>query len=145
MRNVLLATLAALSALVANSGCVPFGCGGFEGGGNRAFERSSEMILLCENGGFVATLETTMVEGRYTDSVGFVTATKGEDNTLAFELADNYDGTSHAAQLGDGLWTTVPLDTVAADHANVLCNDLALRGWWTSPASREPGRGPKSE
>ncbi len=103
------------------------------------------MILLCENGGFVATLDTTMVEGRYTDSSGMVTATKGEDGSIAFELADNYDGTSRALQLGEGVWTSVTLDTVAADHSNVLCDDLALRGWW-SPAqsSHIPGRAAKT-
>lgn len=137
MRNVLLASLVAFSAFVANTGCVPFGCGGFEGGGNRAYERNSEMILLCENGGFVATLDTTMIEGRYSNNdTGAVTATKGDDGSLAFEIADNHDGTSRAPQLGDGLWTNIEMDTVTADHSNVLCNDLALRDWWTRPVSQ---------
>jgi len=138
MRNVLLASLVALSAVVANSGCIPFGCGAFEGGGNRAFERNSEMILLCENGGFVATLDTAMLEGRYVDGTGTVTGTKGEDGRLAFELVDNYNGTSTAAQLGDGAWTSVTLDTVAADHSNVLCNDLQTRTWWGGGETRTP-------
>ncbi len=135
MRTILLASLAALSALVANSGCVPFGCGGFDGGGNRALERGSEMLLLCENGGFVASLEASMLEGRYSNTDGTMTiGTKGDDGALAFELRDNHDGTSIAPQLGDGLWTYVPLDTVAADHANVLCEDLEVRAWWTASA-----------
>jgi len=133
MRNVLLASLAALSALIA-TGCL--GCGAWEGGGNRAYERNSEMLLLCENGGFVATLDTTMLEGRYTDSAGIVIGTKGDDGQLAFELASNADGTASAPQLGDGAWTSVALDQVAADHSNVLCNDLATRTWWTTQTAQ---------
>lgn len=137
MRTGLLAALAALSAVVANSGCVPFGCGDFDGAGNRAYERNSEMLLLCENGGFVASLETSMLEGRYIDGER-ITGTKGEDGKLAFELADNADGTFTAPQLGDGAWTYVPLDTVAADHANILCEDLTARAWWTNPVVASP-------
>ena len=137
MRTIFLASLAALGALVANSGCVPFGCGGFDGGGNRAFERGSEMLLLCDNGGFVASLETSMLEGRYAavsgaDGRTINVGTKGDDGSLAFELSGNDDGTSTAPQLGDAAWTYVPLDQVAADHANVLCEDLEVRGWWAS-------------
>lgn len=137
MRNVLLASLALASAFVANTGCVPFGCGSFEGGSNRAFERGSEMILLCENGGFVASLETEMVEGRYDAASTNVVATRGENGHLAFELVEHGDGTATASKLGDGAWTAVVLDTVAADHSNVLCNDLEVRAWWTNPVSAE--------
>lgn len=137
MRNVLLASLALVSAIVANTGCVPFGCGSFEGGSNRAFERGSEMILLCENGGFVASLETEMVEGRYDAAATSVLATRGEDGRLAFELVENGDGTASASTLGDGAWTAVVLDTVAADHSNVLCNDLEVRAWWTTPVTSD--------
>jgi hypothetical protein len=136
MRNVLLASLALASAVVANTGCIPLGCGAFEGGGNRAYERGSEMILLCENGGFVASLETKMVEGRFANEETSVIATRGEDGWLAFELADNFDGTASAPLLGDGAWTAVDLDTTAADHSNVLCNDLTVREWWTTPVSK---------
>lgn len=136
MRNLLLASLAAASALLAN-GCVPFGCGDFDGGGNRAYERGSEMLLLCDNGGFVASLETSMLEGRHvlgTDAQGLTitVGTKGDDGAVAFELADNYDGTSSAPQLGEGAWTYVALDQTALDHANILCEDLELRDWWTA-------------
>jgi hypothetical protein len=136
MRNVLLASLAALSAVVANAGCLlPLGCGGFEGGGNRAFERNSEMLLLCENGGFVASLETSMLEGRYVDNTGMVVGTKGEDGSIAFELSDNSDGTSTAPQLGSTAWTSVELDYVAADHSNVLCKELEARAWWSGEST----------
>jgi hypothetical protein len=130
MRLFLLASL--LASTLATPGCALPGCGAFEGGGNRAYERSSEMLLLCENGGFVATLDASMLEGRYTTAsdTGVVTGTRGEDSALAFELTDLGDGTAMAPELGDAAWTAVTLDKVAADHSNVLCNDLTTRGWW---------------
>jgi len=134
MRNVLLAAVALSSSLLV-TGCPLGGCGAFEGGGNRVYERSSEMLLLCETGGFVATLDTTLLEGRYASTeTGTIVGTLGEDGTHAFELTDNLDGTASAPELGADAWTAVTLDTVAADHANVLCNDLALRAWWGTPA-----------
>jgi hypothetical protein len=138
MRNAVTAALALAAALVAHTGCVPFGCGGFEGGGNLAYERGTEMLLLCENGGFVATLDTQMLEGRFQSQSGVVTGTKGDDGQLAFELVESLETSEWTStQLGDGAWTMVNLDTVAADHANVLCNDLATRPWWTAPTTAQ--------
>jgi hypothetical protein len=131
-RNLLLASLVAISAVVANSGCVPFGCGSFEGGGNRVYERDADMMILCENGGFVVALETEMLEGRFSElAPGSGIATRGEDGELAFQLTDHGDGTASAPELGDRAWTAVPLGAVGLDHSNVLCNDLAYRTWWT--------------
>ena len=140
MRNVLLASLVALSAVVANSGCVPFGCGGFEGAGNRAYEQDSKMVLLCTNGGFVATLDDSMIEGRYTGDTTDITATRGADGQFAFQILDNSDGTALIEDLSEGMWTSVALDTVAADHANVLCNDLTARSWWNGGSRIDTSR-----
>jgi hypothetical protein len=130
MRNLILAGFAVTASLLA-TGCPIAGCGGYEGGGNRAYERSSEMLLLCENGGFVATLDTELLEGRYVRAEsGAIIGTRGDDASLAFELTDNGDGTATAPALGTEAWAEVDLDQVAADHANVLCNDLATRAWW---------------
>jgi hypothetical protein len=130
-RTLLLASLLAMSAVVANSGCVPFGCGSFEGGGNRVYERDADMMILCENGGFVVALETEMVEGRFSElAPGSGIATRGEDGERAFELTDNGDGTASAPELGDRVWTAVALGTVGLHHSNALCNDLAYRAWW---------------
>jgi len=65
MRNVLLASLVAFAALLPASGCVPFGCGGFEGSNDSVYARndSAEMLIVCGNGGFVANLQTTSIEG----------------------------------------------------------------------------------
>jgi hypothetical protein len=132
MRHVLLASLVALSAVVTSAGCTAFGCGDFDGGANRAYERGSNMLLLCDNAGFVVSLDTTMLEGRYSTEARKTVGTKGDDGSIAFELVENDDGTASAAELGDGAWTYVPLDKVAADHANVLCEDLEVRDWWTA-------------
>ena len=81
MHNALLGFI-----LASVGGCI---CGGFEGGGNRVYERNgAEMLILCENGGFVATLASNMLEGRYADSVG----TLGETGELAFDFVRNANG-----------------------------------------------------
>lgn len=133
MRNLLVASLVAASALV-NTGCAGlFACGGFEGAGDVVYERNSEMLILCNNGGYVATLETQMLEGRVQyDASGKRFATTGEDGALAFDFVDNADGTASTPQLGESMWTEVSLDTVALDHAHVMCSDLEARPWWTA-------------
>jgi len=119
MRNVLFLLIATSMA-----GCL---CGGYDGGGDRVYQRNgAEMLILCENGGFVASLETNMLEGRSDGA----TATLGETGELAFDLQYNADGTMTTPQLGTAAWTAMDLDQVALDHANVMCNDLTTRSWW---------------
>jgi hypothetical protein len=131
MRNVLAASLLVVSALV-NTGCPGF-CGGLDGAGDVVYERNtSEMLIVCNNGGYVATLQTRQLEGRIQyDVEGHRFATTGEDGALAFDFVDNYDGTASTPQLGEAMWTEVSLDAVALDHAHVLCTDLEARAWWT--------------
>jgi hypothetical protein len=132
MRNAVIA--ASLAALLAGSGCLQ--CG-FEGGGNRAFERNNEMLLLCDNGGYVAVLETEMLEGRYSEPTpGMALGNRGADGALAFELSIPGDGTATAPQLGGTAWNYKALDQYDLDHANVLCSDLELRDWWNTPAQQ---------
>lgn len=126
MRNALIAA-SLLAGLVAGSGCI--GCS-LGGGGNQVYERESEMLILCDNGGFVAVLGDTMVEGLYSQESGIAIATKGEDGQVAFELTDNGDGTSSAPQLGATAWTAMPFDELELDKSNVLCDDLQFRSWW---------------
>lgn len=132
MRNTLLAAVAAL-ALLPNAGCL---CGGFEGGGNQAYERNSEMMLICENGGFVASLTETMIEGRFERTGAGGIGRRGEDGQIAFELVVNSDGKATTTQLGETAWTAADLDMVALDHANVLCTDLEHRAWWNGSDGR---------
>jgi hypothetical protein len=132
MRNVLLASLAAFAALLPASGCVPFGCGGFEGSNDRVYARndSAEMLIMCGNGGFVANLQTTSIEGRIEyNTDGTAIGVKGEDSSLAFDWIQNGDS-ADTPQLGSGTWTFQNLDKVALDHADVLCQDLVTRTWW---------------
>lgn len=129
----LVVLLLASSALVSAAGCVALECGGYEGQQNRVFERQSEMIVLCDNGGFVAALSASLVEGRFRQEGASTVATSGADGRLAFELARDADGSFAAPQLGVGAWSEVALDAVALDHSNKLCEDLPYRPWWAQP------------
>jgi hypothetical protein len=135
MRTLLaLALVAPLAVLL--PGC-PLGCGAYDGAGDQVYSRGNDMLILCENGGFVATLETRTLEGRFmtnpvgSDARGF--GVNGEDGQLAFDLFDNPDGTARTPQLGDSPWSQVNLDEVGLDHADSLCQDLVNRPWWTAP------------
>ncbi len=134
MRNAALASVL-LFVAVTQTGCPgPFGCGGFEGASNRVYQRNqSEMLILCSNGGFVATLTDHMVEGFYLDNAdGTGIATNGDDGQIAFDARFNADTTLATPQLGDVAWTQMNLDAVALDHSDSLCQDLEYRGWWTA-------------
>jgi len=130
MRTVLLvAALAA--ALLPSTGCILGGCGGFDGVGDQVYAREGgEMLIACNNGGFVANLQTTSIEGRIEyNGDGTAIGVKGDDASLAFDWIVNADGVS-TPQLGAAMWTKQNLDKVALDHADVLCQDLQTRGWW---------------
>ncbi|HUS30289.1 MAG TPA: hypothetical protein VMZ53_17395 [Kofleriaceae bacterium] len=131
MRNVLLASAVAFAALLPATGCVPFGCGAYEGADDRVYARnSSEMLIVCGNGGFVANLESQSIEGRIEyNSDGTAIGVKGDDASLAFDWIVGGD-TATTPQLGDGAWTYQSLDQTALDHADVLCQDLETRTWW---------------
>jgi hypothetical protein len=126
MRKLVIASLLAIATFC--TGC--FTCGAFEGQANRVYQRDNEMLILCDNGGFVALLADRMVEGLYTyNADGSVTATSGEDSALAFEALQQGDALT-APQLGEASWTQLSLDKTALDHSNNLCNDLTYRTWW---------------
>jgi hypothetical protein len=130
MRNVLLASIALATATLA-SGCL--GCGGFSGAGDRVYQRGTESMILCENGGFVANTTTDPIEGRYQqDTGGNWFATRGESGDLATDLTFDADGSVETPQLGATAWTEVQLDQTALDHADVQCSDLTTRAWWTA-------------
>jgi len=132
MRNI--ALLASLVSVVLLEGCI-LGCGAYEGSSDRVYQRNqSEMLILCDNGGFVATLSDRMVEGLYTNNADGRTGigTNGENGQLAFESTINDDYTLSTPELGTDVWTQMNLDRTALDHADVLCQDLELRSWWPS-------------
>jgi len=137
MRSTLLAAALALATLLPASGCVPFGCGGFDGAGDTVYRRDTESLILCGNGGFVATLTDWEIEGYYAanapDSAVAGVGTRGEDGLHIFDLYVAADGTASTPGLGDGAWEPVALDPTALDHADVQCADLEQRDWWTTP------------
>jgi hypothetical protein len=132
MRNAVFAAL--LAATVVNaSGCIGV-CGAYEGSSDRLYTRDGEMIIACDNGGVVANLTATTVEGRLmtgVDSTQF--AIRGEDGALAFDWVANADGSYTAPQLEGANWTALPYDATTFDHAHVLCADLETRAWWNQP------------
>jgi len=129
MRHVALAF--ALAILLLQTGC---GCGAYTGSNNRVYQRNdAELLILCDNGGFVARLVDRQVEGLYLDNAdGTGIATNGEDGQLAFDAQFNADYTLSTPQLGDTVWSKMNLDKTALDHSDVLCQDLELRSWWTA-------------
>jgi hypothetical protein len=130
MRNVLLASILLATASLA-SGCL--GCGAYSGAGDRVYQRGTESMILCENGGFVANTTTASIEGKYQqDTSGQWFATTGDTGALATDITFQSDGSVEAPQLGATAWTEVQLDQTALDHADVQCKDLTMRSWWTA-------------
>jgi len=122
------ASLLAVSTL---AGCL--GCSAFSGGNDRVLSRSSDSIILCENNGFIATVSTGVVEGKYlTNADGSVTATRGDNSSTAFVLTWDADGTASTTDLGDGTWTKLDMNQTELDHADIQCQDLVSRGWWSA-------------
>lgn len=137
MRTLLGFVLFVSATLLPNAGCPGLGCGGYTGGGDTVYQRGSDALILCENGGFVATLSTGTVEGFYHDEaqvdagpVGY--GIEGDNGAHAFDLYQNADGTTTTPQLGAGAWQALALDQTELDHANLQCEDLVNRAWWTA-------------
>lgn len=126
MRNLLVAALA--TTLLPS--CI-FGCGAYSGDGDRAYRRGDESMIICSNGGFVANLATGSIEGRYTFDGTVTTATREATASVAFTLTDFSDGTATAPELGTLAWEKQNLDKTALDHADIQCQDLETRVWWT--------------
>jgi hypothetical protein len=124
----LVALIAVASSLI--TGCV-FGCGAYDGEGDRTFRRGNESMILCTNGGFAMTLDSGIVEGRYTNDGVSNIGTVGDTGARAFTLTINTDGTAEAPELGMLAWEEVTLDKTDLDHAHLQCEDLETRGWWT--------------
>ena len=132
MRTTLAAVaLAALASL--QTAC---SCGAFAGGGDRVYASGTDQLILCENGGFSATVGTTTIEGYYTDeSTGpiAVVGTEGDNDTHAFDLSNNLDGTATIPQFGAQPWMKLSLDKWHLNHADIACQNLETRTWWSQP------------
>jgi hypothetical protein len=128
---MIVAALLAISSLAA--GCL--GCSGFTGGSDRVVSRNSDSIILCENSGFIATTTSGVIEGTWQTRPDGTSldAITGGTATIAFVLAWNSDGTTATTtDLGDGSWTELQLNATELDHADVQCQDLISRSWWTA-------------
>ena len=127
--NRLLLLSVALTASISATGCLPIGgCGGFTGQSDMVYQRGNDMLIVCGNGGYSATLGTQTQEGR-ASSTALTDGTTGE---IASDLS--YDATTASPTAFGGTWTNVALDQVALDHADSLCATLETRAWWTATA-----------
>jgi len=138
MRTFAALAAVATAALLLLPGCPLAACGAFDGAGDQNLRSTSgDAIILCENGGFAATLANgTIYEGRAFAQYDAETGTStwqladGESgNELMALTFDDGTGTYHASAIGTD-FTAVTLDQVERDHAHVQCDDLALRTWW---------------
>ncbi len=125
------ALLALILAALFLPGCL-FGCGAYDGAGDVTYQRGTESLILCTNGGFAMTLASGIVEGRYTFDGTATIATVGDSGATAFTLTDHGDGTASTPELGMLAWEKTTLDKTDLDHAHVLCTDLETRSWWTA-------------
>ena len=121
-----------VSPLVLLAGC---GCSAYTGAGDRVYARGQDQLVLCENGGFLATIASPAetIEGTYSETPtdGWTgTATEGASGDLAFDYLIQSDQSLSAPQLGQTAWQPVTLDQTGLDHADVLCSDLETRVWW---------------
>ncbi len=131
LASLLLGTLA-----VTLTGC-PFGCSGFSGGNDQVFARGNDQLILCENGGYTATVNNATLEGFWTENAPGSTVTDvGTDGPTSQHSFDLTSPAGSAAatipQFGTGEWDRLSLDKTALDHADTLCQDLETRTWWTS-------------
>ncbi|MFT3697409.1 MAG: hypothetical protein QM831_29975 [Kofleriaceae bacterium] len=108
------------------------GCGGYTGGGDQVLARNTDSITLCENGGYIATVNGAVLEGKQiADGTGTVVATDGATGSTAFVLTYSTDATTATGTDAlDGTWTVEDLNQTALDHADVQCQDLVSRSWW---------------
>ena len=116
------------AALTVLPGC-PLQCGDWQGAGDTMYRNDrGESLMLCQNGGYAATLNTGMVEGvfEYTD---MIRGANPETGARTFTMATSPDGTATSAELA-GTWTVATLDQVELDHAHIQCLDLETRAWW---------------
>jgi hypothetical protein len=127
--RTLLAALLLATLNVSLTGC-PGGCGAYSGGNDKVYARGSDQLILCDNGGYVADVNGTTLEGYYTETASDVSGTDGATSQPSFDLTF---ATGTIPQFGTGDWQHLSLDQTALDHANVRCQALETRAWWAAP------------
>lgn len=136
--NKLAALALVLAASTQLAGCIPLGCGGYSGGDDRVYARGADSLILCDNGGFVATNGSATIEGRLEDDAqaAVTTGVEGDDDATIFTYSDGDLSTDALTTTGFGsaAWTEQTENQVSLDHANVRCTDLTTRTWWNTGA-----------
>jgi hypothetical protein len=127
---LLLASVCAAS-IVLLAGC-PLGCGGYSGNGDRVFASGNDQLILCENGGFIATTSAGTTEGVIEVETSSTVGIEGDDNTQIFTLDDEGSEVTTDGFGSDEGWTEVDEGQVQLDHADMLCTDLTTRSWWSA-------------
>jgi hypothetical protein len=131
--RTLLASLVLASLAFTQTGCL--GCSAYNGAQDQVYARGSDQLILCENGGFVADVAGSTIEGFYTQNPAgssiAVVGTQGGTDTTAFDLSNDADGGATIPQFGATPWQKMSLDQTALDHADTRCQDLETRSWWT--------------
>src|SRR5207248_7458682 len=127
-------SLAALVALcVSLQACIPFGCGAYSGGGDKVYTRGNDVLVECDNGGYVAMLATGNQEGMLGGDGGVDPAS----GMIVFSQTTSNDGQNGLTITGSlaGAWAPDPLDKTSLDHIDAVCSDLINRMWWHSPVT----------
>ncbi|HEY3801287.1 MAG TPA: hypothetical protein VGL61_01720 [Kofleriaceae bacterium] len=127
---LLLASLCAAGTVLL-AGC-PLGCGGYSGNGDRVLASGTDQLILCENGGFVATTSAGTTEGMIVVGTTGTVGIEGDDGAQLFTLVDEGTQVTTAGFGSDDSWDEVDENEVQLDHADVLCTDLTSRGWWSA-------------
>lgn len=129
LKTALLVIAAASSSSNDGGGC-SF-CGHLDGEGDRVYQRDSELLIVCANGGVVANLPNDSFEGTFAlDDGTHGHAIRGGTNDVAFQISFREESGAVTPELGMQVWNRVTLDEVALDHADILCSDLEARDWW---------------
>ena len=134
MRSPLALTAVIATTLLANAGCIPFGCGGYSGNGDTVYARGGDQLVLCANGGFTVMTSGTTIEGKLVpNSAAVDQGYEGDNGQLVFTIEDgSAANTIETVGLGSGAWTEVDEDQVSLDHADTLCQALETRAWWAT-------------
>ena len=127
MSRLLLASI--LVSLAFLPSCIPLGCGGFQGKGDQVYSRGQDELILCENGGFVAT---TSIDGTIEGRVDGDELVRGDNGAFVSALDYDSDGTLLTPDMGANAWQPVQEDQTALDHADTACQTLETRSWWNT-------------
>ena len=103
----------------------------------RSTSAANDVLILCDNGGFVERLDAQAEVDGFADvdatNPDVVRGTVGGTATVAFTLTeDPAAGTASAPELGGGAFQLQDLDQVSLDHANETCTRLESQAWFTA-------------